>query len=267
VDKHYRVAKGQWTLITGTPQSGKSEWLDALMVNLARQPGKPWQFGIFSPENAPLELHVEKILEKHIGKPFDPGPTERMTEDEVKSGVEWMNRRFGFFKVENPTLDSILADVMDFSMVGQETRHTGIVIDPWNQIDHARPSNFTETEYISSALSRVIQFVRDLNVHLWLVAHPRIMQKEKDGKRAVPTPYDVSGSAHWFNKADNCITVHRDLVEQNQNVEIHIQKVRFKHVGHIGLVDLRYDKVTGRYFEIPSVVDIDRYRRAAGGDD
>jgi twinkle protein len=269
VDKHYRVAKSQWTLVTGMPQSGKSEWLDALMVNLAKQPweGKPWQFGIFSPENAPLALHVSKILEKLTGKPFEAGPTEPMTEEEIRKGMDWMDKRFGFFKVVDPTLDSILAHVAEFAMVGRITRHTGVVIDPWNQVDHLRPSNMPETEYISQCLSRLIAFVREYDMHLWMVAHPRIMQRDKDGKRLVVTPYDVSGSAHWFNKADNCITIHRDLVEQSQMVEVHVQKVRFKHVGHIGLVDLRYDRVTGCYSDVVRSVSAEDYRSASGRPD
>jgi twinkle protein len=71
----YSVGLGQWTLITGTPGSGKSEWLDAVMVNLAKQGG--WHFVIYSPENWPLALHHSKIIEKYIGRPFNPGPTQR----------------------------------------------------------------------------------------------------------------------------------------------------------------------------------------------
>jgi twinkle protein len=55
VDELYTLATGQWTLVTGTPGSGKSEFVDAVMVNLAKQGG--WHFVIFSPENWPLELH------------------------------------------------------------------------------------------------------------------------------------------------------------------------------------------------------------------
>lgn len=266
VDKYYRVARSQWTLITGTPGSGKSEWLDALMVNLAKNQwnGKKWKFGIFSPENAPLALHCSKILEKLIGKPFEPGPTEPMTEEEVTDGMEWIDTRFGFFKVESPSLDSILADVADFTVVGRESMHNGVVIDPWNQIDHLRPSNMTETEYISQSLSRIISFVREYEFHLWMVAHPRIMQRDREGNRAVPTPYDVSGSAHWFNKADNCITIHRDIIAQNQRVEVHVQKIRFKHIGRVGLVDLRYDKTTGKYFDMPAVIP--EHRKVVAGD-
>ena len=37
LDKHYTVMPGLFTVLTGWPGAGKSEWLDALLVNLARQ--------------------------------------------------------------------------------------------------------------------------------------------------------------------------------------------------------------------------------------
>ncbi|MEK6357505.1 MAG: toprim domain-containing protein [Burkholderia cenocepacia] len=36
MDDTYRVMPGEWTLVTGIPGHGKSEWLDALALNLAR---------------------------------------------------------------------------------------------------------------------------------------------------------------------------------------------------------------------------------------
>ena len=38
VDQHYRVVPGELTVVTGVPNSGKSEWVDALMCNLAAGP-------------------------------------------------------------------------------------------------------------------------------------------------------------------------------------------------------------------------------------
>jgi twinkle protein len=81
------------------------------------------------------------------------------------------------------------------------------------------------------------------------------MQKNKDGKLPIPTPHDVSGSAHFWNKADNCITVWRNQADYlDQRVQIHVQKVRFKHIGRIGMTELLYDRVTGRYNERPGNV-------------
>lgn len=43
-------------------------------------------------------------------------------------------------------------------------------------------------------------------VHVWLVAHPKSFE-EWDG--SPPSMYDISGSAHWYNKADMGVVVHR----------------------------------------------------------
>lgn len=248
VDNLYTVPLGQWTLITGTPGSGKSEFLDALMVNLAKQGA--WHFVIFSPENWPLALHHAKIIEKYIGKPFNPGVTPRLTEEELEEAQFWMAGKFHFAKPEKPDIVSLLNEANPFA--NMSSRKCGVVLDPWNHLEHHRPQGLSETEYVSQTLSEVIRWVRERNCHLWLVAHPSKMQKNKDGKLPIPTPHDVSGSAHFWNKADNCITVSRDQSDyQNPEVQIHVQKVRFKHIGHIGVTRLHYDRVTGRYSEPP----------------
>ena len=64
--EHYRPAKGTLNIITGIPSHGKSEFMDALAVNLSLQ--HKWKWIVFSPENYPLELHVKKISEKLMGK-------------------------------------------------------------------------------------------------------------------------------------------------------------------------------------------------------
>ena len=240
LDPHYTVAMNQWTLVTGTPHSGKSEFLDALMVNLADRQG--WRFMVFSPENHPLSLHASKILEKYIGKPFGAGPTERMSADEVQEGLVWMRDRFHFLRLAEPTLDCILGDCAKWT---SPTRKMGVVVDPWNTLEHRRPREMTTTEFVSQQLSWIINFTRENYVHFWLVAHPKKPEKDRAGKP--PTPYEISDSAHFYNKADNILTIHRDQANESQKVEIHVQKCRFKHIGRIGKIDLLYDRVTGRY--------------------
>lgn len=264
VDKFYTVGLGQWTCVTGSPNSGKSEWLDALLVNMAMR--ENWKFFIFSPENWPLALHHAKIIEKYIGKPFNPGPTKRMDEDDVEAAEEWMRGKFWFAKPSRPDIVSIVSEAVNCASLSGNYK-LGIVVDPWNQLEHYRPSNMTETEYISQTLSQVIELVRQHNVHLWLVAHPAKMQPDKDGKHRVPTPRDIAGSAHFWNKADNCVTVYRDFTKESNEVEIHVQKCRFKHIGRIGLATLAYDRVTGRYAGIPDLNVVRDYKMATAGDE
>jgi twinkle protein len=261
LDKLYTVGLAQWTLVTGTPHSGKSEWLDALMVNLAKR--EPWRFFIYSPENWPLELHHSKIIEKYMGKPFNPGPTPRADLDDVEGAEAWMAGKFLFCIPERPDIVSILEEAMSVRSLGAGWK-TGVVIDPWNQLEHYRPANLSETEYISQTLSHAINFVREYGIHLWIVAHPAKLQKDKNGKYQVPGPWDVSGSAHWWNKSDNCITIWRDQAADSPEVDVLVQKVRHKNIGHIGMTTLIHDRVTGQYRERPvSAVD---YRAAAAGE-
>src|SRR3990167_571311 len=145
VDKLYSVAPGMLTIITGYPGSGKSEWLDALLLNLSTQ---GWLFAVYSPENLPHEQHISKWLEKTLRKPFRHGPTERMTWDEGQEALFEVGEHFRFItsKAEAPLnlADIIEASTLLFEDDFQERKH-GLVIDPWNELEHIRPREISET--------------------------------------------------------------------------------------------------------------------------
>lgn len=259
VDKHYTVKEGQLTVVTGWPSSGKSEWLDAMLVNLAHQ---GWRFVVFSPENRPQEIHFAKIIEKFVGLPFGAGPSQRMSFDDVLATMHTMHGRFGFMDSDNGDALSVQAVIEGATpwLEEQAAYKRGLVIDPWNELEHWRPKNLTETEYISQQLSYVRNWARHNKIHVWIVAHPQKMVNREGGKLPVPRPDMIAGSQHWWNKADNAITVWRNMEDQNdQQIDIHIQKVRFKHIGRPGVVTLRYDRVTGRYHEIPTIREVRDY--------
>lgn len=269
LDRHYSVPEGFVTVVTGWPGSGKSEFVDALCVNLMHQ---GWRTAYYSPENQPLELHAAKLLEKLIGKPFGHGPTERMSLGDIDEVlVEVMATRFVFARVpEDGALTA--AKILEVTepwlfMEKFEKNKRALVIDPWNELEHARPKDVSETEYISRTLQYVRTWARTRKVHVFIVAHPQKLRRDPNsGKLPVPTLDTISGSQHWWNKADFGITVYRDPANvDGQDVEIHVQKVRFKHHGRPGLVVLRYDRITGRYHEIPPPLEVRRY--ANKGDD
>lgn len=256
LDKHYSVAPGQLTILTGWPGSGKSEWLDALLVNLSRQ---GWKLAIFSFENQPVTLHIQKLLEKLSGKPFGAGPTQRLSMEEVAEYADELEGSFGFSETASGSLTA--KDVLDAAapfLARFEGSKRGLVIDPWNELEHWRPPGLSETEYISKTLSMIRNWARTSGVHVWLVAHPA-KQIRDSGKLPVPRPDMISGSAHFWNKADCAVTVWRDLENlESQEVDVYVQKIRFKHIGRPGLVTLKYDRISGRYFE-PTKLGVARY--------
>ena len=84
-------------------------------------------------------------------------------------------------------------------------------------------------------------------MHVWFVAHPRQL---RDWKGEAPGLYDISGSAHFINKADNGLVVHRHADTAKvpaDHVQILVRKVRNKLAGQIGATYLRYDRTDGRY--------------------
>lgn len=244
LEPFYTVQPGEMTVLTGIPNSGKSEFLDAVMVNLAEL--HDWTFGVFSAENWPAEQHIKKLAEKHVRKPFDTGPTPRMTSTEWDQAQTWIGQRFWWIWPETPALETILTIARQLVL-----RHgvRGIVLDPWNEIEHMRPRDQQETEYVGACLSAIRRFARQNGCHVWVVAHPTKLLKDKNGNYPVPTPYDISGSANWRNKADNCLCVWRELdpAKHSTEVEIHVQKIRNKPTGKLGMAKLEYNRVTGRY--------------------
>lgn len=244
LDRYYNIAQKHVTIVTGIPSHGKSTWIDALTVNLANNQG--WKFAIFSPENQPISQHASQIAKCYLGKQFFDGYANRMTREELQSAKRWMKDRYYFILPpdDSLTVDHILEKT---EVIISRYGINGLIIDPWNELDHSRKVQYTETEYISSALTKIRRFARKFNVHIWVIAHPTKMQRQANGNYAVPTPYDIAGSANFRNKPDNCICVWRDLTDESKAVEIHIQKVRFRHLGKVGKVQLYFDIGSGRY--------------------
>jgi twinkle protein len=238
----YTPAPGQWTLVTGIPSMGKSEWLDALAVNIAENAG--WVFGVCSPENQPISWHAAKLIEKRMNERLVAGRVNQARFHEAKA---WLNEHFHFIMPEEPTLDSVLAKA---KVLVRRHGMKGLIIDPYNELDHTkRKDGVNETEYVSTFLTQLRKFARENSIHVWLVAHPAKLMKEKNGEYPVPDGYTVSGSAHFYNKADNIVAVHRDVRNPQAPTEVHVQKIRSRWLGRRGTAFLQWQSNSGRFRE------------------
>jgi twinkle protein len=201
-----------------------------------------WRFAVCSFENPPEE-HISKLVEKRLRLPFWDGPRQRMSEAELAEASDWVDDHFVFIRADDeaPTIDWIL-EMAVAAVVRYGIR--GLVIDPYNEIEHKRPGTMSETEYVSQLLGKVKRFAQTRGVHVWFIAHPAKMLRDKNGQVPTPSLYDISGSSHWVNKADIGVVVHRT---HDGTTEIHVRKVRFKWVGRQGMATLDYDRATGVY--------------------
>jgi twinkle protein len=240
LDMHIKFQEGYITTITGIPGHGKSEFLDFILCKLNINHG--WKTALYSPENHPLQLHFSKFAEKVIGKRFEGN--NKMSSTELDAMIKYHSKNFFFVNPkEDFTIDNILATVKSL------VRKKGIkafVIDAWNKLDHHYTNN--ETKYISEQLDKLAIFCEKNKVHLFLVAHPTKISKDKStGMYEVPNLYNISGSANFYNKTANGLTVYRNF--DTGLTEIYIQKVKFKHWGSVGNVHLAWDKTNGRYYK------------------
>ena len=226
-------------IITGIPSSGKSEFIDEICVRLNIM--HDWKVGYFSPENFPTELLISKLASKITGKRFDSGKGG-MDHSEYSSVKKYINSNFFFTNPdEEYTLDNVLSKAKIL------VRKYGIkifIIDPYNNLDE-EPAGKNESDEVRLKLKKMQQFCRKNDILFILMAHPRKMNKDKDGRLEVPTMYDINGSSHFYNMADYGLTVHRRYEEET--VEVHVQKVKFKHLGHNGLATFKYNIPNGRY--------------------
>lgn len=240
IDEYVSWETGRLAIVTGVPSSGKSEFIDYLITKINIKHG--WKAAFFTPENYPLKYHYAKLFEKLIGKKFS-----QQTSNEIEWDMAFEYIKNNFFYILNEE-DFTVKTILDSAKILVKTRGIKVVvIDPYNKLEHKYSDS--ETQYISRFLDQLIQFAKMNEVLVFLIAHPKKMNKT-NGKVDVPSLYDISGSANFYNKTDYGITVHRKTDEQNvmiNEVDIYFQKIKFKHLGKQGIINLNYDYVTGRF--------------------
>lgn len=229
LDEIYKIMPSTFNLITGIPNHGKSNFLDQILMNLAEQQG--WRFLLYSPEHS-TPNHIRRLLEKRCKKPFDIGVYERMTQEQLNAGIDFLNTHFKFLeaKDEIPTIDYILSKAKSSK---QRYGIKGLVIDPFNQVSADRDANKREDEHIRDIIAKCQQFARNHEIIVFMVAHPHKLHRNDAGVIPPPDLYQVSGSAHWANMADVGLVIHRDFEENT--TKIITKKIREQGVyGEIG---------------------------------
>jgi len=238
IDQFITWETGRIAIVTGIPGSGKSEFIDYVVARLNLLFG--WKAAFFTPENYPLKYHYAKMFEKFIGKKFTK---EKASDIEYDIAYEHIKENmFWILNEDDLTIDKILENAKHLIKTkGIKT----LVIDPYNKIDHQFTRSVTETQYISKFLDKLIMFGKLNDILIILIAHPKKMERGM-----IPSLYDISGSANFYNKADYGFTVHRQFDENNlmtNEVEVHFQKIKFKNLGSQGVSQLKYNYNNGRF--------------------
>ena len=246
LDPLVRLEKGRLVIITGTPGSGKSQFLDQVAEKMNYHHG--WRFSMFSPEMMPLSLHMAMLVSKFTGKHFD---RESINAALYQKAKERVMDAVHFIDPDSYDLDGILA------IAKYQVRKYGcdaLVLDPWNDLT-MNGEGITKTDDINTALLKILTFTQQQHIVTFVMAHPSKVARNKDGTVPKISLSDISGSIHFYNRADIGIVLTRHSEEGRDYTELTVQKMRFANLGKVGDTYFKYQVGVGRFHPYDPALD------------
>ena len=223
-DDIFSTYTGQFITVTGIPSSGKSDFVDQMVVGYNQNYG--WKTAFASPENVPTYLHAHKLMRKV----WQGMPTSAdIHGDKWNKVADHCNTNFFHIDMERYTLESVLKKGAEL------VKRKGIkclVIDPFNKVRDVDCKTEDVNRYTMEYLTKIEMFAKKFDVLVFIVAHPTKMYKDKDGKIEEPTMYNIKGGGEWYDASYHGILVHRDY--ENKTVKAKILKVKFQNLGENG---------------------------------
>jgi twinkle protein len=237
IDEIFKIKTGKLMIISGIPSRGKSFFADNLLFNLTKKYNLRHLICSFEiDKNSHIARLASMFLEKDFKNKYNQ--KSQMTKEELKDAIDYLNAYFYRFEVDRAwSVDEIIEQAeIAVKRYGIKT----LTIDPYNRLNN----QFTEREdlYVGKILTELTLFAKRNNVFVIFIAHPQKLKKDQK----IPTLYDISGSANWYNMADYGIIIHRDRGSDEKlenKSQIIISKVKDFELGDPsgGRVELYFD--------------------------
>lgn len=232
---------GMVTVLTGYPGSGKSNFIDQIVVNMGLHHG--WRSLMVNMEKQP-KRHIPELIQKLRGEAW-----RDLSREQITASVEWIDDHIFFMdqsdKKMPDQIEGILAEAAKLVMI-EGIRF--ISIDPYNYLSKDGQDK-SETEYVAYLMKSLTTFAKQYDCHLVLIAHPMKPERSKGASdQWPPKGYDISGSANFFNITDLGLTMHR--TENDENILIN-WKARFSDIGRQGRITMGFNPVLGIWYDLP----------------
>jgi len=222
-DSIFSTYTGQFITVTGIPSSGKSDFVDQMIVGYNEK--YSWKTAYASPENTPTYLHAHKLMRKT----WQGMPTVAdIKTDKWNQIADHVNDNYFFIDMERYTLESVLRKGAEL------VKRKGIkclVIDPFNKV-RAQDASGDVNVYTLEYLSQIEIFAKKYDVLVIVVAHPTKMYKDAKGNIEEPTMYNIKGGGEWYDASYHGLLVHRNYEERT--VKVKVLKCKFQNLGENG---------------------------------
>ena len=221
-DNHYRFKQGEFTIINGLDNVGKTDWLLWYFCALSVIQGL--KFCVWSGENKAGQL-VKRLIQWKIGKYI-----HKADELDIYNAKAWVEEHFkfidntGFYKSEELFAMFESLDV------------NAVLIDPYTGMnrDYTHAANY---DFLNESRKFVNQTKKSLfvNTHPNTEAARRIygLEHEYYGYPMPPSRSQSEGGQPFANRPDNFITIHRLIGHplMKFNTQVYIRKVKDTETG------------------------------------
>ena len=223
-DDIFSTYTGQFITVTGIPSSGKSDFVDQMVVGYNANYG--WKTAFASPENAPTYLHAHKLMRKTWG---DMPTRADIGGPKWKQVANHVNDNYFFIDMDKYDLESVLRKGAEL------VKRKGIkclVIDPYNKVRDTNAVSDDVNRYTMDYLMKIEAFAKKYDALVFIVAHPTKMMKNDKGQISEPNMYNIKGGGEWYDASYHGILVHRDY--EAKTVKAKVLKVKFQNLGENG---------------------------------
>lgn len=222
------IVPGTLTVLTGYSNMGKSTLMNVIIAHALRH--------LFPVCVASFETDVRPILVDGLSRAM--AGMHNLTPEHKEIATKVLRERLHIISQSvDEDMEMDLDKFLDLCRLAVRRGAKMIVLDPWNELEHKRRRDETETDYIGRAIRAIKRFAKQYDVAFWIVAHPT---KPQMGVSKIPGLYDISGSANWANKPDYGLTYHRPKPKENR-ATIRVHKVRMGLPGRKDEAEVTFD--------------------------
>jgi twinkle protein len=235
LDEHLMLIRPELFIFTGEPTHGKGQFIRSMTFHLAEAHG--FKIAYLTPEDPAHRLQRDM-------RRFALRNVQHRNSEAIELAGRWCDQHF---RISQPPDDEDLTIKMVMDEMESAALHHDcqvFCLDPWNEVLHSRGSQ-SETEYIGETLVKLKRKARRYGLILIIAAHPVKIKKGEETRL-----YDISGSAHWRNKADHGVVLYRPSQKSN-SLKITIEKSKdHETMGVPGEKWLLFDRDRCDYTEI-----------------
>lgn len=221
---------GGLIITTGTPNSGKTDFLNDLTCRIMQQTDRFVCYLSF--EIPDKNKHIAHLVSLMLGK----ANTTAYTDEQLMPYVDFLNTHMIHLDMHEvpPTPENILNRA---DLVRRMHPLKYLVVDPYLFIENQGGNGETETQSIKAMLTKFQTWGRMNHIWVIIVAHPRAL-KTVNGKNELEAinMYTISGSANWANLADFIMTLSRISEPDRAFTRIDMLKVRDQELCQTGTV-------------------------------